>query len=97
MSLPIVFRPIARLEMDESIAWHENRRAGLGVELAAEVEVSLHRIAQTPDQFPKIRGEVRRSVLRRFPYSIQFLVESDRIVVLAIFHAKRDPRILEDR
>jgi len=32
-----------------------------------------------------VRGDVRRAVLQRFPYSIYFIVEDYRIVVLAIF------------
>jgi len=32
MSLPLVFRHIARLELDESILWYENKRPGLGNE-----------------------------------------------------------------
>jgi plasmid stabilization system protein ParE len=97
MSLPIVFRRIARQEMDESIAWFESERRGAGTEFACEIENLLPRIADTPEQFSKVRGDVRRAVLRRFPYTIHFLVESNRIVVLAIFHAKRNPIRLEDR
>ena len=97
MALPIVFRQIARQEMDESIAWYEKERSGLGIEFAAEIEIVLNRIASTPEQFQQIRGEMRRAVLRRFPYTIHFLIESHRIVILAVFHAKRSPKRLEDR
>ncbi len=97
MSLPIVFRRIARQEMDESIAGYDSERAGVGIEFASETESFLARIADTPEQFGKVRGDVRRAVWRRFPYTIHFLPEADRIVVLAVFHAKRSPRILEDR
>jgi len=97
MSPPIVFRRVAKLEMDESIAWYESRRVGLGMEFAAEVDRFLQRIGDKPEIFPQVRQEVRRAVLHRFPYTIHFLPESDRIVVLAVFHAKRNPRILEDR
>ncbi|MDX6575216.1 MAG: hypothetical protein QOE96_1169 [Blastocatellia bacterium] len=97
MSLPIVFRRIARQEMDESIAWYEPERRGVGIEFASEIENLLARIADTPEQFSRVRGEPRRAVLRRFPYTIHFLAESNRIVVLAIFHAKRNPIRLEDR
>ena len=41
MPLPVVFRRIARQEMDESVAWYANQRAGLGLEFAAEVEELL--------------------------------------------------------
>ena len=97
MSLTVVFRSIARQEMDEAIPWYESRRPGLGIELAAEIETMLAGIAENPRQFSKIRGEARRAVLLRFPYTIHFLIESSRIVVVAIFHAKRNPKRLEGR
>jgi plasmid stabilization system protein ParE len=97
MSLPIVFRHIARQEMDESITWYDSQRAGFGIEFASEIETFLARIADTPEQFGKVRGDVRRAVLRRFPYTIHFLLEANRIVVLAVFHVKRNPRTLEGR
>ena len=97
MSLPVVFRQIARQEMDESIAWYEKQQPGLGIQSVADVELALNRVAAAPEQFPQVRGEVRRALLRHFPYTIQFLAEAHRIVVLAVFHAKRNPKQLEDR
>jgi len=96
MPLPIVFRRVARREMHESISWYEQRSAGLGFEFAVEVEKTLTRIAARPGQFPQVRGEIRRAVLHRFPYTIHFLLETSRIVVLAVFHAKRNPKLLEN-
>jgi len=43
------------------------------------------------------RRIARQAVLGRFPYAIHFLLESNRIVVLAVFHVKRNPKRLEDR
>ena len=57
MSLPIVFRHVARQEMDESIAWYENERTGLGIKFANEIDMLLSRIAATPEQFRQVRGE----------------------------------------
>ena len=97
MRRAVVFRRTARLEFDEAVAWYEAQRLGLGLELKEEVDQFLDQIAANPEQFCRVRGESRRAVLRRFPYSIHFLTESDRIVILAVFHAKRDPRHLEGR
>ena len=97
MSLPLVFRRIAQLELDESVSWYENKRAGLGGEFRIEIEKYLERIGNQPQQFGQIRRQVRRVVLQRFPYSIYFLPEVDRIVVLAVFHARRAPQNLERR
>ena len=97
MTLPVVFRRIARQEMDESIAWYENERAGLGLEFAAEIDESLNAISNGPEQFRQVRSEIRRAVLLRFPFTVHFVIEPDRIVVLAVFHVKRNPQQLEGR
>ena len=34
---------------------------------------------------------------RRFPYSIFYTAESQQIVVLAVFHARRDPAVWQAR
>jgi plasmid stabilization system protein ParE len=97
MSLPLVFRRIAQLELDESVSWYENKRVGLGEEFKIEIEKHLKSIANQPQRFWQIHRQVRRVVLQRFPYSIYFLPEVDRIVVLAVFHARRAPKNLEQR
>jgi plasmid stabilization system protein ParE len=97
MPLPVVLRRIARLELDESIAWYDAQQPGLGVQFAAEIENLLKRISDSPLQFPHIRNEIRRAVSTHFPYTIHYLTEKDRIVVLASFHVKRNPTQLEDR
>ena|SRR5215216_5273847 len=93
----VVFRRLAKREFDDAISWYEGRREGLGEEFSVAIERQLERIAESPNQFVRVRGKIRRSVLRRFPYSIYFIAEDDRVVVLAIFHAKRDPQHLETR
>ena len=97
MSLPIRFRPIAQLELDEAVGWYEKRKRGLGMELKEAVNQMLARIAEAPGRFHPVQGEIRRALLRRFPYAIHFLTEQDAIVVLAVFHTRRDPRNLEGR
>jgi toxin ParE1/3/4 len=97
MTLPIVFRRIAQIELDEAVSWYENKQVGVGREMRIEIEKHLEQIAKQPQRFRRIRRDVRRAVLRRFPYSIYFLHETDSIIVLAIFHARKAPQILEDR
>ena len=97
MPIPVVFRRIARLELDESIAWYDTQQPGLGVQFAAEIEKLVTRISDSPQQFRRIRNEIRRAVSTRFPYTIHYITEKDRIVILAIFHVKRSPTQLEGR
>jgi len=97
MSRPIVFRSVAQLELDEAALWYEERLPGLGLEFIDAVESLCSTIAEDPQRFPFVRNQVRRAVVLRFPYTIHYLLEADRIVVLAVFHAKRDPSRLEQR
>jgi plasmid stabilization system protein ParE len=92
-----VFRRIARIEYDEAVAWYESERPGLGLEFSASVDALMTLIARQPALFRQVRGPIRRAVLKRFPYAIHFLDEPARIVVVAVFHASRDPRVLARR
>ena len=92
MKRGFVLRRIAEREFDESIAWYDGAREGLGQEFRVTIEQYFQRIAGNPEQFRKVRGEVRRAVVvRRFPFVIHFLVEKERIVILSVFHTSRDP------
>ena len=74
----------------ETGQWYEDRRQGLGEEFGAEVEDAIARIAATPFVFPRVHGETRRAICRRFPYAIYFRILDDDIVVLAV-HGRQDP------
>ena len=70
MSRRVEFRRIARIEFDEAMGWYEAQCGGLGVEFKEEVDRFLARLAEAPEHFRKVRGEIRRAVIRRFPYTI---------------------------
>ena len=70
----------------------------LGQEFRAAIEQHFQHIADNPEWFPKVRGEVRRAVvIRRFPFVIHFLIEAERIVILSVFHTSREPGQLKYR
>lgn len=97
MSPSIVFRRIAKAEFEDAISWFESRRKGLGQEFRIAVDRQLERIVNSPGQFARVRKEMRRAVLRRFPYSIYFVAEEAQVVILAVFHSKRAPQRFEKR
>ena len=97
MSLPVVLRPEARAEFDEAVDWYEQQRAGLGADFVAQVQAVLDRISTAPDLYAQVFREVRRAVVRRFPYAILYKVEPQHVVVLAVFHGRRDPKLWQAR
>jgi len=47
--------------------------------------------------WPRVRGEARRRLVRRFPFAVNYLVEPQHIEVLAVFHTSRDPKVWHGR
>lgn len=97
MTLRVVFRRVARAEFDAAAVWYEERQSRLCAAFAAEINRAVELVSGNPERFPKKHGAIRCVRARRFPYSIYFLLESHRVVVLAIFHARRDPRVRQAR
>jgi len=84
--------PEARLDILDARSWYEERAPGLGMEFARAVDVAASAILRFPQAFPEVHGPVRKAVMRRFPYSLLFVIEQEGIVVLGCFHQRRDPQ-----
>lgn len=97
MSKRLLFRPEARLDIEDAIGWYEDQQPGLGRRLAAELTSLLDRVRTTPLQFPIVGKGVRRGLLNRFPYAVYFLSEQDAVTVLAVLDQRRDPEIWKRR
>ena len=65
MSLPVIFKPAARLEFEEAVAWYEGERPGLGREFKLEVKLALKRAVANPGHFQRVRGRAQKIRLRR--------------------------------
>lgn len=97
MTLAVVFRRAARHELDDAALWYEARRAGLGVEFVSEINRAVCLLAENPERFPIMHRDVRCVRARCFPYSVFFRADPRRIVVLSVFHARRDPGVWQQR
>jgi len=97
MKRTIIIRPEAEQDIREAYSWYETQMSGLGANFLLRIDAALSSVQRNPRQYPLIHQEVRRCLVRRFPYGILFLEEDKRIIVLAVFHAKRDPRSWQER
>jgi plasmid stabilization system protein ParE len=95
--MQVVFTLAARVEVIDAQDWYESKRAGLGTRFREEVEATVIRIAENPQQFQVVLDDVHRARLRKFPYSLFFRLETDTLLVIACFHAKRDPQRWQQR
>jgi plasmid stabilization system protein ParE len=88
---PVIFTQAARRELIEAQDWYEGEAIGLGRRFRQAIDALIERMSDDPRQFPAVFRNVRRALLRRFPYALFFVVEDDALVVIACFHASRDP------
>lgn len=97
MTSRLVVRPQAEEELLGARDWYDGQRAGLGQEFVDDVREALDAVSTRPLTFPKVAGETRRAILRRFPYGLFFQATSNEVVVLAIIHGRRHPQRWKSR
>jgi hypothetical protein len=93
----LTVRPEAELDALDAGAWYDGERVGLGTEFLTELRATFSRIEDGPQRFPVVFREVRRAILRRFPFGVFFIVEAESAVVLAITHIRRHPSVWQRR
>ncbi len=94
MTLPIIVRPQAELDLLEAQRWYEKQRPGLGARYREAVDALLQQLSKAPLIHPVVYQGIRRASVHRFPYMVYYTVEPHRIRVIACFHSRRDPDLL---
>jgi toxin ParE1/3/4 len=97
MSRRLILRPEAEEDVRQGYLWYEERQAGLGQRFITALDAALAAIQERPEAYHQVEGEVRRALAKRFPYGIFYVVEPQRIVVLAVLHTARDPQVWQAR
>jgi plasmid stabilization system protein ParE len=93
----VVFTQAARAELIDAQDWYENEASGLGRRFRATIDALIERMSANPRQFPIVFKNIRRALLRRFPYALFFVVENETLLVIACFHGSRDPMKWQER
>ncbi|OGW13567.1 MAG: hypothetical protein A3G93_10400 [Nitrospinae bacterium RIFCSPLOWO2_12_FULL_45_22] len=94
---PAVLLPEAEQEMLEAARYYEAQATGLGVDYLSEVEHAVRTIEEVPATWPIIEGELRRRLIRRFPFGILYRIEPEEIVIVAVAHLRRKPGYWKER
>lgn len=97
MSYEIQVRRAAEVDIAEAQVWYESHQSGLGGEFRFEIARVIDRLADSPLIYQIVHRDVRRAMVRRFPYLIWYRVVAERIIVLACTYAGRDPKFIRAR
>jgi len=90
--MSVEYHPIIEHELREIINYYNKCSNGLGLEFLDEFERQILKIVSMPTQWMIIESDIRRSLMRRFPYMIYFrVVGSDVLRVTVVKHQHRHP------
>ena len=66
----------AEIEMLEAAAYYETRVNNLGENFLTTIETAVSMISEQPKTWPEIGYGIQKYIIRRFPYSILYSVDS---------------------
>jgi len=97
MNYQLLISPEAEFDIQDAFEWYEQSSTGLGSEFVRAVDGCFALIGRNPLAYVKVYQQVRRILIRRFPYAVMYVVEEDVITIIACFHVKRDPKQWQKR
>lgn len=95
--LKLIIKPQAEEDVKEAAKWYNTAREGLGNDFLLALEAKLNAISRNPEAFQLVYKKVRRALTDRFPYGIFFIVENNKVFVIAIIHTCRNPKVWRKR
>lgn len=85
------FHPEALAEYEYAARHYANIQVGLGIRFVSTVESALESVLGMPESWPALEQDVRRRLVRVFPYAILYSIELDHILVIAVMHCHQQP------
>ena len=83
--------PPAEQEMFDAARYYELQAPGLGQDFLDKVELALQDLVVSSERWPIVQDDIRRRLIRRFPYSLLYRIDPDEVVILAVMHQRRHP------
>jgi len=87
----LVVRVEAEADIERAARWYEAELPGLGAEFLESIQDTVAAILESPLMYPAVEGDVRRAIMRRFPFLVYFTLDDDVVCMLAVLHGRRDP------
>src|SRR3954470_19616713 len=85
------YHPKASAEAMKSAYFYDGKQAGLGEEFFEDLDIAVRSLQSIWSRHaPDVNG-VRSRRLQRFPFRVYYVVDPDRIRILAVAHLRRKP------
>ena len=97
MTSALIVRPLAEADIERAFRGHEPQSSGLGTEFVRTLDAAFAAIQRQPESDPAVYRDIRRTLLRRFPYALFYVFHEERVLVLACLHERQHPRRWQSR
>lgn len=87
----------ADLELTEATAWYMERSWEISRSFLLEFTRVKGLVEEAPRRWREIEPGVRSIPFRRFPYTLIYVEEPTRVLVLTVMHQRRNPGYWQDR
>ncbi|MBD0288539.1 MAG: type II toxin-antitoxin system RelE/ParE family toxin [Flavisolibacter sp.] len=93
MIYTIAFQPRAIIEYEQAVAWYRERSKQASENFEAAVDERINLLRSQPDRYKKSYKQFHEVVLKKFPYSILYLIneKEKQVVISSIYHHRRNP------
>lgn len=95
--MTVIFLAEAEQELLEATLYYEQQVSGLGKKFSEEAQRSITHIEQFPLINQKISNDIRRKLVKRFPFAVLYSIENDIVLIIAVMHLKRKPYYWKNR
>jgi toxin ParE1/3/4 len=97
VTFAVEFRPRASADVAEAFSWYERQRPGLGDEFETDLGHAVDILRQMAGAGPLVYRDLRRVLLGRFPFAVYYHLQGQTVIVRAVIHTKRHPRLWRRR
>lgn len=87
----------AEIDFDTSYEYYYEDNPKVADTFYREINLAFENIKQNPNSFPTVYKDVRKYVIKKFPFVIYYRIVDEIIQVIAIFHTSRSPEIWNER
>lgn len=91
MSCDLIVTPEAEADVAQAVEWYQKQRDGLGSVFLRCLDMVFERIKHSPEVHAISYRNVRQTLVRKFPYVVCYVHHKEKVTVVAVFHASRDP------
>lgn len=88
----IIVLPFAEQDIKDSVEYCAENQEGLGKEFLIILDQAFHYIESNPHSFPLVKNQIRKFVVKDFPFNVYYIYQEETIYILGVFHNKRDPK-----